>query len=155
MDDLQELARSFLDRRTAVSMLSSVSAKGRPETTLLVAARFTGDGTLAGGEEDAVGGATFRTLRQNPTASLLVLDPVSDPRARDGVRIVLEFLGAETDGDELARLDAGCSRPRPAAHRPPPTLQGPRHRALPSRHAVRGVVAGDEPSAPSGPFASR
>ncbi|MFO0931851.1 MAG: pyridoxamine 5'-phosphate oxidase family protein [Planctomycetota bacterium] len=106
MDDLQELARSFLDRRTAVSMLSSVSSKGRPETTLLVAARFTGDGTLAGGEEDAVGGATFRNLRQNPIASLLVLDPVSDPRARDGVRILLEFLGAETDGDELARLDA-------------------------------------------------
>ncbi len=149
MDDLQELARSFLDRRTAVSMLSSVNAKGRPETTLLVAARFTGDGTLAGGEEDGVGGATFKNLRQNPTASLLVLDPVSDPRARDGVRILLEFLGAETDGDELARLDAwlqsfapgrrvarrllfkvlGIERYRPAAPQlattPPPTAPAP------------------------------
>jgi hypothetical protein len=114
MDDLQELARSFLDRRTAVSMLSSVSSKGRPETTLLVAARFTGDGTLAGGEEDGVGGATFRNLRQNPMASLLVLDPVSDPRARDGVRILLEFLGAETDGDELVRLDAWLKSFAPA-----------------------------------------
>jgi len=105
MDELQELARSFLDRRTAVAMLSSVSSKGRPETTLLVAARFTGDGALAGGEEEGVGGATFKNLRQNAVASLLVLDPVSDPRARDGVRILVEFLGAETDGEELARID--------------------------------------------------
>jgi hypothetical protein len=106
MDELQEVARSFLDRRTAVSMLSSVNAKGRPETAILIAARFTADGLLAGGEEDGVCGATFRNLRQNAGASILVLDPVSDPRARDGVRLHVEFLGAETDGDELARVDA-------------------------------------------------
>ncbi|MCC7140207.1 MAG: pyridoxamine 5'-phosphate oxidase family protein [Planctomycetes bacterium] len=106
MDDLRELARSFLDRRTAVAFLSSVGSKGRSDVAVLAAARFAPDGSLAGGEEDGVGGATFRNLRQNPLASLLVLDPVADPRARDGVRLQLEFLGAESDGDELARLDA-------------------------------------------------
>ncbi len=106
MDELAELARSYLDRRTAVALLSTVSTKGRPETSVLSAARFGTDGTLAGGEEDAAGGATFRNLRQNSLASLLVLDPVSDPRSRDGVRIQVEFLGAESDGDELGKLDA-------------------------------------------------
>lgn len=106
MDELAELARSYLDRRTAVAMLSTVSSKGRPETSVLSAARFGPDGTLAGGEEDGAGGATFRNLRQNSLASVLVLDPVTDPRSRDGVRIQVEFLGAESDGDELGKLDA-------------------------------------------------
>ena len=106
MDDVNELARSFLDRRTAVALLSSVRANGQPEVAVLSAARFGPDGTLAGGEEEGVCGATFRNLRQTPTAMILVLDPVADPRARDGVRIQAEFLGAESDGDELARLDA-------------------------------------------------
>jgi hypothetical protein len=106
MDELRELARSFLDRRTAVSFLSSVGPKGQPEMCILAATRFTPDGSVAGGEEDGVAGQTFRNLRQNPLASILVLDPVMDPRSRDGVRVHVEFLGAESDGDELARLDA-------------------------------------------------
>ena len=106
MDDVAELARSFLDRRTAVALLSTVSAKGQPDTCVLAAARFTTDGLVAGGEEEGVAGATFKKLRQDPFASILVLDPVSDPRSRDGVRMAVEFLGAESDGDELARLDA-------------------------------------------------
>jgi len=106
MDELTELARSYLDRRTAVALLSTVNAKGRPDTSVLSAARFGTDGSLAGGEEDGAGGATFRNLRQNPLASVLVLDPVSDPRSRDGVRMQVEFLGAESDGDELGKLDA-------------------------------------------------
>jgi hypothetical protein len=105
MDDLHELARAFLDRRTCVALLSTVSAKGRPETCVLAALRFAPDGNLAGGEEEGVCGATFRNLRQNPAASILVLDPVADPRSRDGVRIQAEFLGAEADGDELGKLD--------------------------------------------------
>lgn len=106
MDEALELARSFLDRRTAAAFLSTVGSKGRPEQCVLVAPRFTPDGLVAGGEEDGVSGQTFRNLRQNPWASILVLDPVADPRARDGVRMAVEFLGAETDGDELARVDA-------------------------------------------------
>jgi len=106
MDDLTEIARAFLDRRSAVAFLSSVDARGRPQGAILAAARISPDGTLAGGEEEGVCGHLFRDLRQNPAASLVVLDPVTDPRARDGVRIDLEFLGAESDGDELARLDA-------------------------------------------------
>ena len=106
MEDLLELARAFVDRRTAVAFLSSVDAKGRPDTCVLAAARFTPDGVFAGGEEDGVCGATFRNLRQSALASILVLDPVADPRARDGVRLAVEFLGAESDGDELSRLDA-------------------------------------------------
>ena len=106
MDDVLETARSFLDRRTSVALLSTVSAKGQPDTCVLSAARFTQDGLVAGGEEEGVAGATFRNLRQDPFASILVLDPVADPRARDGVRMAVEFLGAESDGDELARLDA-------------------------------------------------
>lgn len=106
MDELTELARAYLDRRTAVTLLSTVGAKGRPETAVLAAPRFAPDGSLAGGEEDGAAGQSFRNLRQNPLASLLVLDPITDPRSRDGVRIQVEFLGAETDGEELQRLDA-------------------------------------------------
>jgi hypothetical protein len=105
MDDLNELARSLLDRRTAVTILSSANLKGQPEICLLAAARFMPDGTLAGGEEEGVCGHTFRNLRQDPLATLLVLDPIADPRSRDGVRLHVEFLGAESDGDELQRLD--------------------------------------------------
>ena len=43
-------------------------------------------------------------LRRNARASLLVLDPIMDPRARDGVRLTVEFLGAEEDGKELGEL---------------------------------------------------
>jgi len=106
MEDVIELARSFLDRRTAVAILSTANAKGQPEACVLAAARFTPDGLVAGGEEEGVAGTTFKNLRQDSSASILVLDPVADPRARDGVRIAVEFLGAESDGDELARLDA-------------------------------------------------
>ena len=106
MDELAELARMYFDRRTAVTVVSTVSAKGRPETAVLAAARFNGDGSLAGGEEDGAAGQTFRNLRQNPVASLLVLDPITDPRSRDGVRVHVEFLGAESDGEELQKLDA-------------------------------------------------
>lgn len=106
MDELTELARAYFDRRTAVTLLSTVGAKGRPETAVLAATRFAPDGSLAGGEEEGTAGLSFRNLRQNPVASLLVLDPITDPRSRDGVRIQVEFLGAETDGEELQRLDA-------------------------------------------------
>ena len=106
MDEALELARTFLDRRTAVAFLSTVNATGHPETCVLAAARLTPDGTLAGGEEDGVSGHSFRNLRQNAFASVLVLDPVSDPRARDGVRVAVEFLGAESDGEELLRIDS-------------------------------------------------
>lgn len=106
MDELNELARSYLDRRTAAAILSSVSPKGQAETCILAAARFTADGLVAGGEEEGVCGQTFKNLRGNASASILVLDPVSDPRSRDGVRLSVEFLGAESDGDELIRLDA-------------------------------------------------
>ena len=116
MDDLVELARSFLDRRTAVALLSTVNGKGRPDTAVLAAARFTPDGLVAGGEEEGVAGATFKNLKQDPFASILVLDPVADPRARDGVRLAVEFLGAESDGDELARLDAWLQGFAPGRH---------------------------------------
>ena len=39
-----------------------------------------------------------------PRAAILALDPIVDPRSRDGVRISAEFLGAEEDGDELKHL---------------------------------------------------
>jgi hypothetical protein len=106
MEEALELARTFLDRRTAVAFLSTTNATGHPETCVLAAARLTADGSLAGGEEDGVSAHAFRNLRQNPNASVLVLDPVADPRSRDGVRIAVEFLGAESDGDELLRIDA-------------------------------------------------
>ncbi len=105
MDELQELARSYADRRTAVAVLSTANGKGQTEACLLAAPRFTPDGSLAGGEEEGTCGAAFRNLRTNPAASLLIVDPIADPRSRDGVRLHLEFLGAESDGEELQRLD--------------------------------------------------
>jgi hypothetical protein len=99
-----ERARHFLDRRTTAAFLATVARDGLPEVTPIVAAKLLSDGTLAAGEEDAVGGATFRNLRIHPRATLLLLDPVADPRSRDGVRLVLEFLGAEEDGPELAHM---------------------------------------------------
>ena len=109
MDAGLDLARTYVDRRTALAFLATVGARARPETCILVAPRIAPDGTLAGGEEDGASGYAFRNLRQNPLASILVLDPVTDPRARDGVRMTVEFLGAESDGDELARMDAWLS----------------------------------------------
>jgi hypothetical protein len=109
MEAALDLARTYLDRRTALAFLGTVGARARPETCILVAPRLGADGTLSGGEEEGASGAAFRNLRQNPNASVLVLDPVADPRARDGVRMTLEFLGAETDGEELARMDAWLS----------------------------------------------
>jgi len=102
--DPMELVRTYLDRRTAVTVLASTSPEGVPEVSLLVAPRLTADGVVAGGEEDLVGRQTFRNLRRNARATLLVLDPIMDPRARDGVRIEVEFLGAEEDGEELRHL---------------------------------------------------
>jgi hypothetical protein len=87
-----------------VAILSTCDPKGTAEVCLLVAPRMAADGQVAGGEEADVGGRTFRNLRQNRRATLLVLDPVMDPRARDGVRLEVEFLGAEEDGDELRHL---------------------------------------------------
>lgn len=94
----------FLDRRTTAAFLATAGRDGAVEVAPLVAPKLTADGLLAGGEEDAVGGQTFRNLRQQPRATLLLLDPVSDPRSRDGVRLALEFLGAEEDGPDLAHL---------------------------------------------------
>lgn len=106
MDDLAEHARTYFDRRTSVTVISTVSPKGVVEIALLAATRFTPDGSLAGGEEEGAAGQTFRNLRANPRATLLVLDPITDPRSRDGVRAHVEFLGAESDGEELSKLDA-------------------------------------------------
>lgn len=103
MDPLEQ-ARTFLDRRTAVTLVATSNAGGVPEVCVLVAPRLTAEGHIAGGEESDVGGRTFRNLRQNARATLLVLDPIMDPRARDGVRIEAEFLGAESDGEELKHL---------------------------------------------------
>ena len=88
MDDLNELARAYLDRRTAVAFLSTVNAKSHPETCVLAALRFAPDGSLAGGEEEGVCGTTFRNLRQNPTASILVLDPTAPGIARGALQLV-------------------------------------------------------------------
>jgi hypothetical protein len=85
-------------------LLSTAHPGGQPDGCLLIAPRFIDGGRIAGGEEAEVGSATFRNLRQNPKASMLVLDPIMDPRARDGVRIECEFLGAEADGAELDKL---------------------------------------------------
>ncbi len=104
MDDPWTRAREFLDRRTAISMLATVDAQGHPEMAILIAPRMTDDDRVAGGEEAEVSGNIFRNLRRNARASLLVLDPVMDPRARDGVRLTVEFLGAEEDGKELGEL---------------------------------------------------
>ncbi len=99
-----ELVRMYLDRRTAVTVLASCDPKGIPEACLLIAPELTADGRIAGGEEASVGGRTFRNLRQNARATLLVLDPIMDPRSRDGLRIEVEFLGAEADGEGLKHL---------------------------------------------------
>jgi hypothetical protein len=104
MDDPLVRAREFLERRTSIACLASVDPQGYPEQCVLIAPGFTPDGHVAGGEEDTVSGRTFRNLRQNPKAALLVLDPIMDPRARDGVRIEVEFLGAEEDGDGLQHI---------------------------------------------------
>ncbi len=104
MDDPYTRAREYLDRRTAISMLATIDAQGAPEMAVLIAPRMLEDGGVAGGEEKDVSGGTFRNLRRNPRATLLVLDPVMDPRARDGVRLKVEFLGAEEDGKELGEL---------------------------------------------------
>lgn len=104
MADLLTRARELLDRRTAITMLATTGADGLPEVCLLIAAHVTPDGGLAGGEEEGVSGEVFRNLRRNAKASVLVLDPITDPRARDGVRLQVEFLGAEADGEELGRL---------------------------------------------------
>lgn len=103
MDSLDQV-RTYLDRRTAVTVLSTCDPRGIPEASLLVAPRVTSEGKIAGGEEEFVGGRTFRNLRQNARATLLVLDPIMDPRARDGLRIEVEFLGAESDGEELQHI---------------------------------------------------
>jgi len=103
-DDIHQRARDLLERRTAISMLATAHPKGQPEVALLIAPRFTEDERIAGGEEEGVCGNTFRNLRQNPRASIVVLDPIMDPRARDGVRFEVEFLGAELDGPDLAQL---------------------------------------------------
>ncbi len=104
MDAHVDRARLYLDRRTTAAFLATVGRDGLPELAPLVAPRLAPDGTLAAGEEEAVGGATFRNLRAQPRATLLLLDPVSDPRARDGARLSLEFLGAEEDGPDLQNL---------------------------------------------------
>jgi hypothetical protein len=104
MDPLLDRARHFLDRRTTAAFLATSGRDGMPDVTPLVAARLTADGLFAGGEEDQVGGPCFRNLRLQPRATLLLLDPVSDPRSRDGVRLALEFLGAEEDGPDLAHM---------------------------------------------------
>jgi hypothetical protein len=104
MDDPWIRAREYLDRRTAISMLATVDPQGIPELAILIASRMTEDDQVAGGEELHVSGNTFRNLRQNPRATLVVLDPVMDPRARDGVRLAVEFLGAQEDGDALQEL---------------------------------------------------
>jgi hypothetical protein len=109
METPLERARIFLDRRTTAAFLATVGRDGLPDLTPLIAPRLTPEGNLAGGEEDVVGGNTFRNLRANSRASVLLLDPVSDPRSRDGVRLHLEFLGAEEDGPDLQHLDQWLS----------------------------------------------
>jgi hypothetical protein len=106
MNEALDRARTFLDRRTTVAVLATVGPKGNAELSILAAPRILPDGQLAGGEEDGVAGRTFRNLRLNPRATLLALDPIVDPRSRDGVRIGVEVLGAEEDGDELRHLTA-------------------------------------------------
>lgn len=98
--------REFLDRRTSIAILATVGAQGVPECCILVAPRLLEDGRVAGGEEEHVGASVFRNLRRQPRASLLVLDPIMDPRARDGVRIEVEFLGAEDDGEGLDHINS-------------------------------------------------
>lgn len=104
MDGNLERARLFLDRRTTAAFLATLGRDGQPEVAPVVAPRLLADGQLAAGEEEGVGGQTFRNLRLAPRATLLLLDPVSDVRSRDGVRLTLEFLGAEEDGPDLQHL---------------------------------------------------
>ena len=105
--DLLTRAKELLDRRTAITMVATTTASGLPEICLLIAANITSDDQLAGGEEEGVSGEVFRNLRRNAKASVLVLDPITDPRARDGVRLEVEFLGAEIvpapGGDDMVR----------------------------------------------------
>ena len=105
MDDIAARARDYLERRTAIALLSTIDAEGTPESCILIATQLTEHDEVAGGEEADVSGSVFRNLRRNPRASLLVLDPIMDPRARDGVRLTLEFLGAEEDGERLQKLN--------------------------------------------------
>lgn len=104
MEGMYERAREILDRRTAIAMLATAKPGGRPEVCLLIAPQLVGDDQVAGGEEEGVSGDAFKNLRQNGSASILVLDPIMDPRARDGVRLEVEFLGAEADGDGLSHM---------------------------------------------------
>lgn len=106
MEDLLERTRELLDRRTAIGMLATTRADGQPDVCLVIAPKLTEDDQVAAGEEASVAGNTFRNLKQNPLATLLVLDPIMDPRARDGVRIHCRFLGAEADGEELGHLSS-------------------------------------------------
>lgn len=101
--------RHYLDRRTTAAFLATTGRDRLPELTPVLAPRLTPEGLLAVGEEEHVGGSTFRNLRIEPRATLLLLDPVSDPRSRDGVRLSLEFLGAEADGPELGHLSEWLS----------------------------------------------
>lgn len=102
-------AREYLDRRTAIAMLATNNPEGVPEVCLLIATQVGDDGTIAGGEEKFVSGNAFRNLRRDPRATILVLDPIMDPRARDGVRVQVEFLGAEQDGKELKSISRWLS----------------------------------------------
>jgi hypothetical protein len=104
MDDPITRAREYFDRRTAIAMLATVDPAGNPEVCVLIAPQMSDDDHVAAGEERDVCGNTFRNLRQNARATIVVLDPIMDPRARDGVRVHVEFLGAEEDGKELKQL---------------------------------------------------
>lgn len=105
VDDLDARARDYLERRTSIAVLSTIAADGTPESCILIAPQLTEHEEVAGGEEVDVSGEVFRNLRRSPRASLVVLDPIMDPRARDGVRMTLEFLGAEEDGERLQKLN--------------------------------------------------
>lgn len=105
VDDLDARARDYLERRTSIAVLSTIGADGTPESCILIAPQLTEHEEVAGGEEADVSGDVFRNLRRSPRASLVVLDPIMDPRARDGVRMTLEFLGAEEDGERLQKLN--------------------------------------------------
>ena len=85
-------------------MLATVDPAGITEACILIAPGFIDDDHIAGGEEKDVAGSTFRNLRQRARATIVVLDPIMDPRARDGVRMHVEFLGAEEDGQPLAEI---------------------------------------------------
>ena len=116
MDAPEQRARDYLERRTSIAMLATTPPGGPPETCLLIAPQFTEDGHVAGGEEAEVAGRVFRNLRQSPRATLLILDPIMDPRARDGVRLVVEFLGAEVDGPGLEKMRSWLTSFAPGRH---------------------------------------